>query len=525
MHDDDSAVGLLCKNNVGEQWIAFGDKQLFMPANGELVPTLFSAVRPETDTLQELIELEREYIGGCYRFKTDLTNSVYTVQASVDEVFKYFKNPTDPKDGTSPKQIDMNSDFAALNLIPIPMLASRSEGKDWVNAMMNNSVPLWIPDKNEPSKTQPWSYRGRIDNHAAYTFDSGRPGFLDETSNSYDVTPEALKVAAASFGGDNQFPLTKTVEAGAGLLQLQQVSGSWLKDSLKPSSTDFRVDAICWTPIRFPIIKYANIPRSITVRNRAKLSNLTFAQTALQTYVVHCLGWYESSTSFTWAVVMTQSNMDTSDPEPVNLQATAVTFVDPESKNSNRFDFTPGTKQASIDPKMVWKKNIFGENPNVPVNMMDLRCISFADSSLSTPFLVSVICGDSTVLGAKTNVTDGSNMWSETISVDAWNKKSPADPEWPIRPFVKAWRDDSKQRVVQFCQHSDTVNNLFNYRVSGLLLTDQQGNPTSAWQQNYLQGTLPLRCPSSGSYNKVRSSCFLVSRPCHHDHPSLRIQI
>lgn len=34
MHDDDSATGLLVKNAAGEQWIAFGDKQLFMPGNG-----------------------------------------------------------------------------------------------------------------------------------------------------------------------------------------------------------------------------------------------------------------------------------------------------------------------------------------------------------------------------------------------------------------------------------------------------------------------------------------------------------
>ena len=36
MHDDDSATGLLCSNATGEQWIALGDKQLFMPANGEI---------------------------------------------------------------------------------------------------------------------------------------------------------------------------------------------------------------------------------------------------------------------------------------------------------------------------------------------------------------------------------------------------------------------------------------------------------------------------------------------------------
>lgn len=35
MHDNDSATGLLCRNAVGEQWIAMGDKQLFMPMNGE----------------------------------------------------------------------------------------------------------------------------------------------------------------------------------------------------------------------------------------------------------------------------------------------------------------------------------------------------------------------------------------------------------------------------------------------------------------------------------------------------------
>lgn len=35
MHNDDNATGVLCANQDGEQWLAFGDKEYFMPQNGE----------------------------------------------------------------------------------------------------------------------------------------------------------------------------------------------------------------------------------------------------------------------------------------------------------------------------------------------------------------------------------------------------------------------------------------------------------------------------------------------------------
>lgn len=33
MHDDDCATGLLVRNEKGDQWIAYGDKQFFEPKN------------------------------------------------------------------------------------------------------------------------------------------------------------------------------------------------------------------------------------------------------------------------------------------------------------------------------------------------------------------------------------------------------------------------------------------------------------------------------------------------------------
>ena len=368
---------------------------------------------------------------------------------------------------------------------------------------MDNPAPLWIPDANKVSKDQKWTYRKQNDNHAAYTLEPGRPGFESETPGSWSARAECTNIYAASFRGDDQFPKTQAVEAGVGLLQISQTGSTWSD----PTSLQDWVYATSWCPIIATVAYEPKIPRSITVRTRQLLED-QFLNEGSRTPLVHSFGWFNGTSTI--AVLMRHP---LSELKALNkLTASAISFADPKQGQAGQFDLTPGVKQSAIARNTIWKdKAIFVQPINASINMMDLRCVKFTDGSLSKPVLMSIICDDAVIYYGRTYLDDGSSL-NASLTVDAWTKKdNAADPDWPVRPFVKGWKMDSKKRRLLFCQHSAITNNKFSSRVGALQITDENGNEKFEWQQKHISYSSDLRTPSSGPYNQVRSSCFLVS--------------
>lgn len=430
---------------------------------------------------------------------SNLASSVNAVQKSVDEVYDYFKNPN--------RNVSKDTKFAILDDIPLLISNSRIDPKSgnidskWLNTMMDNPAPLWVPNENKASKTQSWTYRGQNDNHAAYTLPEGRPGFEREEWDSWTAKPECTNIAAASFRGEDQFPATKAVDAAGGILQITQTGSTWYSSW----NEEFYL-ATCWTPVRFPDITYAKIPPTITVRNRTQLSDL-YSKEGATLPIVHCLGFFDGTK--TVAVFMRQPRSEINNL--AKLLATAISFTDPGKGKPNQFNFSPGTKQEVIANTTLWsQKQIFPANWNTSVSLMDLRCLLFTDNFLPKPVLMSIVCGDESIYYGRTYLDDGSTVAAQ-FSINPWTKKTAAtDPEWPTQPFVKACKTDSKLRRVLFCQHSATAmqanqSGSFNMRVAALRITDQNGADSFEWSQNHLNCTINLLQNAV-----VKSSCFLV---------------
>lgn len=188
MHDDDSACGLLVKNEKGDYWIQYGDKQLLEPGN----------------------VLNRVRVTQC-------------LQASVDELwnlgFNYKGGVNDP--------LPPSNKFAAFKLLPKPML-SYTDPNGWVKAWngydQHNIAPLWRAESPDEPQTKEWTYRKDLNDHSKFTRLRGSPkGSWSATLVS--ATEESQRIVAAEFKGEGQFMEGKAfpfIDTG-GFLQVQEL--------------------------------------------------------------------------------------------------------------------------------------------------------------------------------------------------------------------------------------------------------------------------------------------------------------
>lgn len=193
MHDDDSAAGLLVRNDNGDNWIQYGDKQLFEPGN----------------------VINRARVVQC-------------LQASVDELWSLgFKHQGGVDDPLPPY-----TSFAAFKLLPKPMLSySDPNGwiKDWNGYDQHNIAPLWRAESAMEPATDKWTYRKDLNDHSKFTRLPGSPkgewGSIKERK-FIKATPESEKIRDADFRGDGQFLVGQAIDtslATGGFLQVQEL--------------------------------------------------------------------------------------------------------------------------------------------------------------------------------------------------------------------------------------------------------------------------------------------------------------
>lgn len=189
MHDDDSAAGLLVRNEKGDQWIQFGDKQLFEPGN----------------------VINRARVVQC-------------LQASVDELwnlgFKYGGGIDDP--------LPPYTTFAAFKVLPKPTLSySDANGwiKEWNGYDQHNIAPLWRAESTEEPATKQWTYRKDLNDHSKFARLPGSPAGTWSKS-IVSATPESEQIRDAAFRGDGQFLEGQALDdvlVTGGFLQVQEL--------------------------------------------------------------------------------------------------------------------------------------------------------------------------------------------------------------------------------------------------------------------------------------------------------------
>lgn len=190
MHDDDSATGLLVRNEQGSQWIQYGDKQLLEPGN----------------------IVNRARVTQC-------------LQASVDELWKlgfaYEGAVVDP--------LPKASEFAAMKLTPKPMLSYNDPSGGWTKAWggydQHNPAPLWRAESAKEPETDKWTFRKNLDDHSKFERQIGSPKGETKLLINVVATPESEKIRDAAFRQEGQFmesTIFPYLDTG-GFLQVQEL--------------------------------------------------------------------------------------------------------------------------------------------------------------------------------------------------------------------------------------------------------------------------------------------------------------
>ncbi|CAN9354864.1 unnamed protein product [Alternaria alternata] len=212
MHDDDSATGLLVRNELGDQWIEYGDKQFMEP-----------------------------------QASVNRARCMYCLKESTAEVFRVgYKGDKQIENWEKNK-----SWFKAMQLMPQPMTAI--EPQDWKNSGWSgydkhNPAPLWIALHDNVTESQ-CTVRKDLSDHSNYgARKTQSPGDVD-----YGNT-----IKAADFVVNGQFPMQISIDGllSGGFMQIQDLDGS----ASEGCCINF------WTPAE---VKFADKTQStFTIRNR-----------------------------------------------------------------------------------------------------------------------------------------------------------------------------------------------------------------------------------------------------------------
>ncbi|KAG8670479.1 hypothetical protein FPOAC1_009895 [Fusarium poae] len=204
MHDNDSDTGLLVQNQLGQQWLCYGDKQF----------------KESWDIVN------RARIMNC-------------IQASVDELYQ---------DAFTNQNVKTPSDFNAVKQIPVPMLAagkgpSTSWKSQWGGYDIHNPAPLWQVN-SEDDKTA-WTVRSNVNDHSVF---SRKPGTLKNTSTSswnpfsVDASKECYDARDSDFRTKGSAPLARPINGlvSGGFIQIQD---------LAPGPSHFQTCVNFWGPV------------------------------------------------------------------------------------------------------------------------------------------------------------------------------------------------------------------------------------------------------------------------------------
>ncbi|KAH0168739.1 hypothetical protein KCU67_g3353, partial [Aureobasidium melanogenum] len=223
MHDDDSATGILVSNQLGHQWIMYGDKQFFEPKN------IINRARA-THALQ--LSVKELYSAG--------------VMASFrpSDVWK-----------------DNMAKFSVLQWIAQPMtsVANDTWVQSWGNYDVHNPAPLWQARNESPDPLTGWTIRCDINDHS--NFGQRKSSSPDYTGTRLwpSATKECIAIRDADFRGDNQYPFEETMKGliSGGFVQVQH---------LKTAESPNIVAVNWWRPMSITIADHQY--ENFTLHNR-----------------------------------------------------------------------------------------------------------------------------------------------------------------------------------------------------------------------------------------------------------------
>ncbi|CAN9377342.1 unnamed protein product [Alternaria alternata] len=182
MHDDDSATGLLVRNQRGDQWIEYGDKHFMEP-----------------------------------QASVNRARCMHCLKESTAEVFRVgYKGDRQIDDWEQNK-----SWFKAMQLMPQPMTAI--EPQNWKNSGWggydkHNPAPLWMASRDNVTESQ-CTVRKDLNDHSNYGARRAQsPGDVGYGSTIKD----------ADFVVKGQFPMQISIDGllSGGFIQIQDLDGS-----------------------------------------------------------------------------------------------------------------------------------------------------------------------------------------------------------------------------------------------------------------------------------------------------------
>ncbi|CEI70479.1 hypothetical protein FVEN_g1015 [Fusarium venenatum] len=295
MHDNDSDTGLLVQNQLGQQWLCYGDKQF----------------KESWDIVN------RARIMNC-------------VQASVDELYQ---------DAFTNQNAKTPSDFNAVKHIPVPMLAagkgpSTGWKAEWGGYDIHNPVPLWQVN-SEDDKTA-WTIRSNVNDHSVF---SRKPSTLKNTSTSWipysvDASKECYEARDSDFRTKGSAPLARPIDglASGGFIQIQD---------LAPGPSRFQTCVNFWGPVFVGIHdREGNVEDKDTFTLRNRIIDFDSYEERSTIQPLQCVKWHDKDSLVVYRLMLQQN----AGKKTITLSGWRVKDISTSS----------GKDQATFTPDQSW---------------------------------------------------------------------------------------------------------------------------------------------------------------------------
>ncbi|GKU09667.1 unnamed protein product [Fusarium langsethiae] len=370
MHDNDSDTGLLVQNQLGQQWLCYGDKQF----------------KESWDIVN------RARIMNC-------------IQASVDELYQ---------DAFTNQNVKTPSEFNALKHIPVAMLAAgkgQSTGwkSQWGGYDIHNPAPLWQVD-SEDDKTA-WTIRANVNDHSVF---ARKPGTLKNTSTSswnhfsVDASKECYDARDSDFRTRGSAPLARPIDGlvSGGFLQIQD---------LAPGETRFQTCVNFWGPVIVGIHdREGNVEDKDTFTLRNRIVDFDSYEDRSTIQPLSCVKWQDKDGLVVYRLMLKQ-----------NAGKKSLTLSGWRVKDTSA---SSGKDQVKFAPDQSWAfetSNLFKDSPITETSLSpnlirvltgrfkvqagtDLAILKF---DINNPIDISLIAIDGT-LKSNTTVTDTKGVYN-----------------------------------------------------------------------------------------------------------------
>ncbi|KAJ4012625.1 hypothetical protein NW752_008338 [Fusarium irregulare] len=255
MHDNDSDTGLLVQNQLGQQWLCYGDKQF----------------KESWDIVN------RARIKNC-------------IQASVDELYEAFLRQTTKNP----------ADFNAVKQLPTPMLAaakgpSTTWKTQWGGYDVHNPAPLW--QVNSEDDKNAWTIRANVNDHSVF---GRKPGTLRNIGLPVEASKECYAARDSAFRTKGSAPLAKPIEGltSGGFLQIQD---------LAPDGARLQTCLNVWGPVVVGIYdREGNVEDKDTFTLRNRMVSFDNYENKDSIQPLQCVKWHDKDGLVVYRLVIQQ---------------------------------------------------------------------------------------------------------------------------------------------------------------------------------------------------------------------------